>query len=95
MLTIEGLDTRQVRLPSHVLPIDLAEISYKERVFVTGLAGIKIDTIDSVLQSSPNQFLGIVLAIVSNFVGTLGILEIGDKIVINRWCYKGGGDHGR
>ena len=53
-LTVEWLDSWEVQLPSHVLSIDLAEISYEERVFVAGLADIMIDVLDPFLQSISN-----------------------------------------
>jgi hypothetical protein len=49
--TIKRLDSWQILLPSHVLPIDLAEISYEESIFVAGLAGFMIDVLESLLQS--------------------------------------------
>lgn len=63
-LTIEWLDSGQVHLPTHVLSVDLAEISYEESIFVAGLAGIMIDGLNSLLQSFSNEFLWIVHAIV-------------------------------
>jgi hypothetical protein len=65
-----------------MLPIDLAEISYEERVFLARLADIMIDTFDPFLQIFSNQLLGIIHAIVisaivvSLAVGTLRILVV-------------------
>jgi multisubunit Na+/H+ antiporter MnhC subunit len=65
-----------------MLPIDLAEISYEERVFLSRLADIMINTFDPFLQSFSNQLLGIIHAIVisaivvSFAIGTLRILVI-------------------
>ena len=81
-LTIERLDSREIQLPPHMLPIDLAEISYEERVFLARLADIMIDTFDPFLQSFSNQLLRIIYAIVisaivvSLAVGTLRILVV-------------------
>ena len=81
-LTIERLDSREIQLPPHMLPIDLAEISYEERVFLARLADIMIDTFDPFLQIFSNQLLGIIHAIVisaivvSLAVGTLRILVV-------------------
>jgi hypothetical protein len=65
-----------------MLPIDLAEISYEERVFLARLADIMIDTFDPFLQIFSNQLLGIIHAMVisaiavSLAVGTLRILVV-------------------
>jgi hypothetical protein len=65
-----------------MLPIDLAEVGYEERVFFAGLADIMIDTFDPFVQSFSNQLLGIIHAIVisaivmSLEVGTLRILVV-------------------
>jgi hypothetical protein len=81
-LTIERLDSRQIQLPPHMLPINLAEISYEERVFLARLADIMIDTFDPFLQSFSNQLLGIIHAIIISAivvtlaVGTLRILVV-------------------
>lgn len=72
-----------------MLPIDLAEISHEESVFVAGLAGIKIDTVDSLHQSSPNELLGgDIRAIFLDFKGIFGILEIMIDVVLDRWGYE-------
>lgn len=63
-LTVEWLDSWEVQLPSHMLSIDLSQISYKERVFVAGLADIRIDVLDPFLQSISNQLFGDIHAIV-------------------------------
>jgi hypothetical protein len=53
--TIMWLDSGEVQLPSHMLSIDLAEISYEECIFIAWLADIMINTFNSLLQSSPDQ----------------------------------------
>jgi hypothetical protein len=79
-LTIERLDSRQIQLPPHMLPIDLAEIGYEERVFFARLADIMIDTFDPFLQSFSNQLLRIIHAIVISAIAISAIvmsLEVG------------------
>ena len=78
MLTIERLDSGKILLPPHMLSIDLAEISYEESIFVAGLAGVMIDTIDPLLQSSPDELLGQIPAIVFH-IRDLGMF----KVVVN------------
>ncbi len=53
--TIEWLDPGQVQLPPHMLAVDLAEISYEERVFVAWCAQFMIDTLYPLPHSVPNQ----------------------------------------
>ena len=63
-----------------MLPIDLAEISYEERVFLARLADIMIDTFDPFLQSFSNQLLRIIYAIVISAIAISAIvmsLEVG------------------
>jgi hypothetical protein len=48
---IEWFDSGQMTLPSHVLSIDLAEISDEEGVFLARLADIMIDAFNPLLQS--------------------------------------------
>ena len=75
MLTIERLDSGKILFPAHMLPVDLAEISYEEGVFFTCLAGIMIDTFDPFPQSVSNQFLGVVHSMLMFKVCTLRIFE--------------------
>jgi hypothetical protein len=67
-----------------VLSVDLAEISYKERVFVAWLADIVINMLDPFFHSIPNQFLGIVHSMIDNMaefkIRTLFIFDICIKV---------------
>ena len=60
-----------------MLSIDLAEISYEERVFISRLAVLMIDIRNPLLQSIPDQLLGVVRAIEFEFnVSILCIFNI-------------------
>ena len=58
-----------------MLSIDLAEISYEERVFISRLAVLMIDIHNPLLQSISDQLLGVVRAIEFN-VSILCIFNI-------------------
>ena len=80
-----------------MLSIDLAEISYEESIFVTGLAGIVIDSLNSLLQSVSDEFLWVVRAmiiVVIFNVRTLCFLIIRMNIRKN-WLGVKGFDGGR
>jgi hypothetical protein len=93
-LTIERLDSRQIQLPPHMLPIDLAEISYEECIFVSWLADVMIDAFDPSLQSFSNQPLRCVHAMVVMFIEmfnirTLRILIVRMNTCKTRCCFNG------
>ncbi len=73
-----------------MLPIDLAEISDEEGIFLAGLASIMIDILNSLLQSFANEFLRIVHAMIIVFnIGTLDILIIRVDIRETWFGFKG------
>ena len=63
-----------------MLPIDLAEISNEEGIFITRLAGIMINIVDPILQSIANQMFGIIQSIIFAMIALdvriLGIIKI-------------------
>jgi len=76
-----------------VLSIDLAEISNEESILVAGLAGIMIDSLNSLLQSFSNEFLGVVRAMVDAVdlfnIRTLCVLVIRMDIRETGLVFKG------
>lgn len=57
-LTIERLDSGQILLPTHVLPVNLAKIGYEEGILFTSFADILVNAFNLFLQSVSNQRLG-------------------------------------
>ena len=55
-----------------MLPVDLAEISHEESIFVASLAGIMVDAVDPFLQSVANQMPWIICT----FISTIVILDV-------------------
>lgn len=48
--TIERLDAWKVQFPSHVLPVDIAQVSDEECIFLASFACLVINFLDSVLE---------------------------------------------
>lgn len=48
--TIERLDAWKVQFPSHVLPVDIAQVSDEEGIFLASFACLVINVLDSVLE---------------------------------------------
>jgi hypothetical protein len=46
-----------VRLPAHVLAVDLAQVGYEEGILLAYAAGIMINGLDTALQGFSNQLL--------------------------------------
>lgn len=75
LLTIKRFHPGKVQLPSHMLSIDLAEISHEECIFIARLAILMIDILNPLLQSILNQFLRVTRAVVLN-IRILCIMDI-------------------
>lgn len=52
-----GFDPWQVALPTEMLAVDLAQVSYEEGILVANPADIMIDCLNSGLEGLPNQLL--------------------------------------
>lgn len=48
--TIERLDAWKVQFPSHVLPVDIAQVSHEEGILFASFACLVINVLDSVLE---------------------------------------------
>jgi len=55
--TVEGLDARQVDLPTHVLSVNLAEVGNEEGILSASLAHIGIDAFDVSLKGVADHAL--------------------------------------
>ena len=47
----------QITFPAQMLSVHLAEISHKERIFLAGVTGVRIDALDALQQRLANQRL--------------------------------------
>lgn len=52
------LDAAQVLLPAKVLAVDLAQVSDEEGILVANVAGIRVNSLNTALQSLPSQLSG-------------------------------------
>lgn len=55
--TVKRLHSRQILLPSHMLPVDLAKVSNEECVLLARFARFVINAFDSILEGIANQSL--------------------------------------
>ena len=67
------LDASKVELPAQVLAVDIAQVGYKEGIFLAGLADLRIDTIDALLEGLANQLLG------ARLLDNAAMIECGGK----------------
>lgn len=49
-LTIKRLNTREIQLPSHVLSVDIPQVSDEESIFLASIACLMIDILYSILE---------------------------------------------
>ncbi len=89
-LTVVGLDSLQIHLPSQVLPIDLAHIGHEESIFLPRAASIGVDVANTALQGILDQRLPILCAITNS-----GVIDKRLSVEMDVCMFFGGSRGGR
>jgi hypothetical protein len=53
--SIKGLDTRKIHFPTQMLAVNLAQVGHEEGVFLSGLAKVMVNALNSLTEGIANQ----------------------------------------
>lgn len=82
---IEGTDSRESLLPTEVLTVDLAEISYEESLFIASFAKLMVNSVDTLVKSLSNKLLAYSSAIGDRILKSVRLLA--DQLTVS-WVRK-------
>lgn len=64
-LAIVGLDSLQIHLPAEMLTVNVPHISHKEGIFLSRVADVSVDPVDTLIQYILRKVLSVFFAMVT------------------------------